>query len=99
LAHWSKSGNIRSPEDFARPEVKRVAIANPVHVAYGRLAKRALERAGVWPAVEPKLILAETVWQTVQFSGNVDAACFAGSSICSALSSGASFAVRGLAVR
>lgn len=76
LALWSKSGKIRTLEDLARPEVKRVAMANPVHAPYGRLAKEALVRAGLWGVVEPKLVLAETVRQTMQFAGtgNVDAA-------------------------
>lgn len=76
LALWSKSGKIRTLEDLARPEVKRVAMANPAHAPYGRLAKEALVRAGLWGAVEPKLVLAETVRQTMQFAGtgNVDAA-------------------------
>lgn len=76
LALWSKSGAIKQLADLAKPEVKRVAMANPVHAPYGRLAKEALEKAGLWAAVEPKLILAETVRQTMQFAatGNVDAA-------------------------
>lgn len=76
LALWSKSGKILGLEDLARPEVKRVAMANPVHAPYGRLAKEALVRAGLWEKVEPKLVLAETVRQTMQFAGtgNVDAA-------------------------
>lgn len=76
LALWSKSGKIQKLEDLARPEVKRVAMANPAHAPYGRLAKEALVRAGLWGAVEPKLVLAETVRQTMQFAGtgNVDAA-------------------------
>ena len=76
LALWSKSGSIRKLQDLANPEVKRVAMANPAHAPYGRLAKEALGRAGLWAIVEPKLILAETVRQTMQFAGtgNVDAA-------------------------
>lgn len=76
LALWSKSGTIQRLEDLARPEVRRIAMANPQHAPYGRLAKEALERAGLWATVQPKLVLAETVRQTMQFagSGNVDAA-------------------------
>lgn len=76
LALWSKTGLARRLEDLAKPEVKRVAMANPAHAPYGRLAKAALERAGLWKLVEPKVILAETVRQTMQFAGtgNVDAA-------------------------
>lgn len=75
LALWSKSAKIKQLEDLAKPEVKRVAIANPAHAPFGRLAKEALERAGLWTAVEPKLILAASVRQTMQFAGtgNADA--------------------------
>lgn len=76
LALWSKSGTVRRLEDLAKPDVQRIAIANPQHAPYGRLAKEALERAGLWTALQPKLVLAETVRQTMQFAGtgNVDAA-------------------------
>ena len=76
LALWSKSGTVRRLEDLARPEVKRIAIANPGVAPYGRLAKEALERAGLWIAVQPKLVYAESARQTMQFAatGNVDAA-------------------------
>lgn len=60
-------------EDLARPEVERVAIANPEHAPYGAAAREALKAAGVWDAVEPKLVLGENVRQTLQYaeSGNV----------------------------
>lgn len=49
------------------PKVLRVAIANPDVAPYGRAAKAALERAGVWEAVKPKLVFGENVAQTAQF--------------------------------
>jgi molybdate transport system substrate-binding protein len=75
LALWSKSGAVRQLTDLANPKIKRIAMANPAFAPYGRLAKEALEKAGLWSAVEPKIILAETVRQTMQFAetGNVDA--------------------------
>ena len=65
--------------DLARPDVKRVAIANPEHAPYGLAAKEALTRASVWDAVSPKLVYGENISQTLQFaeSGNVDAAIVA----------------------
>jgi molybdate transport system substrate-binding protein len=76
LALWAKGGGVRTLADLARPEVKRVAMANPAFAPYGRLARGALEKAGLWATVEPKLVLAESVRQTMQFAGtgNVDAA-------------------------
>ena len=76
LALWSKSGTVRQLADLANPKIKRIAMANPAFAPYGRLAREALEKAGLWSTVEPKIILAETVRQTMQFAGtgNVDAA-------------------------
>jgi len=54
--------------------VRKVAIANPAHAPYGRAAKSALERAGVWNAARDKLVIGENIAQTAQFvqTGNVD---------------------------
>lgn len=70
---------IESVTDLTRPDVKHVAIANPEHAPYGKAAKEALGRAGVWDAVSPKLVYGENISQTLQFaeSGNVDAAIVA----------------------
>lgn len=60
--------------DLTSPAVKRVAIANPEHAPYGQAAKEALLSAGVWEAVQPKLVLGENVRQTLQFIQTGDAA-------------------------
>jgi molybdate transport system substrate-binding protein len=54
----------------------RVAIANPQHAPYGRAARQALQAAGAWDRLEPRLVIAENVRQTLQFvgTGDVDAA-------------------------
>lgn len=61
--------------DLARSDVGRVAIANPDHAPYGRAARDAMMRVGVWPTVQPQLVLGENVSQTFQFvrTGNADA--------------------------
>ena len=66
---------IENLHDLARAEVKRIAIANPTHAPYGLAAKQALEAAGIWAAIEPKLVYGENVQQAVQFirSGSADA--------------------------
>lgn len=66
-------------EDLARPEFKKIAIANPEHAPYGLAAREALQTAGVWDAVAPKLVYGENVSQTLQYaeSGNVDVAIVA----------------------
>jgi molybdate transport system substrate-binding protein len=52
-----------------------VAIANPEHAPYGRAARQALEAAGAWDAVSPRLVLGENIMHAYQFvrTGNADA--------------------------
>lgn len=73
----AKSAGVRLTElkDLLRPEVRRVAIANPEHAPYGQAAKEALEASGLWEQVRPKLVYGETVRHTLQFlqSGAVEA--------------------------
>lgn len=54
--------------------VRHVALANPDHAPYGRAGRSALQAAGVWEAVQPKIVLGENIAQTLQFvqSGNAD---------------------------
>ena len=79
---WTRADStlsISTIEDLAQPAVQKVAIANPEHAPYGVAAKEALQAAGVWDAVSPKLVFGENVAQTLQFAdtGNVDAAIVA----------------------
>ncbi len=80
LAVNHRSG-IKSPElpDLLDPSVRRIAVANPAHAPYGLAAKQALEHAGLWDQLQPKLVLAESVEQTAQFlrTGNAEAAIIA----------------------
>ena len=70
---------IQRIEDLKDARFKRIAIANPEHAPYGRAAKEALIRAGIWDAVEPRIVYGDTVQQTLQLSrsGNVEAALVA----------------------
>lgn len=52
---------------LADPAVSRIAIANPAFAPYGRAAKAALVHAGIWGAIQPKLVLGENLAQTAQF--------------------------------
>lgn len=65
--------------DLADPRVTKVAIANPDHAPYGKAARQAIERAGVWDRVQGKIVYGENVQQTLQFaqSGNADVAIVA----------------------
>ena len=60
--------------DLVRPEIRRIAIANPRHAPYGMRAVEALKAAQVWKAVESRLVHGENIAQTAQFvqTGNAD---------------------------
>ncbi|WP_200907155.1 molybdate ABC transporter substrate-binding protein [Ardenticatena maritima] len=70
---------IERLEDLTDPRIRRIAIANPDHAPYGMAAREALQRAGVWETVQPKLVLGENVRQAFQYAatGNVDVAIIA----------------------
>ncbi|MCL5962131.1 MAG: molybdate ABC transporter substrate-binding protein [Chloroflexi bacterium] len=70
---------LRSLEDLTRPEVKRIAIANPAHAPYGAAAKKALEETGLWDQVSSRLVIGENISQAMQFvkTGNADAGLIA----------------------
>jgi molybdate transport system substrate-binding protein len=64
----------RGLQAVAGPAVQHVSIANPEHAPYGRAAVAALRTAGLYDAVQPKLIYGENVAQALQFvqSGSAD---------------------------
>jgi molybdate transport system substrate-binding protein len=71
---WRKGlAPIERLEDVARDDIRRLAIANPSHAPYGRAAKEALERAGVYGAVERRLVYGENVRQTTDYVEKGDA--------------------------
>lgn len=79
LTLWTRSDStltVNTVEDLLKPEVQRVAIANPEHAPYGMAARQALQTAGAWREVQPKLVLGENVRQALQFAetGDVDVA-------------------------
>jgi molybdate transport system substrate-binding protein len=82
VAWWRKDGGIAAPKtlaDLADKRFVKIAIANPEHAPYGRAAQQALEKAGVWSQVKPRLVYGENVQQTLQFaqSGNAEVALVA----------------------
>ena len=57
------------------PQVRHVAVANPKYAPYGRAAVAALRSARLYDALQPKLVMGESLAQTAQLveSGNADA--------------------------
>jgi molybdate transport system substrate-binding protein len=78
---WTKQGGavVRTLADLRSPDIKRIAIANPDHAPYGKAAREALTRAGLWRALEGKIVQAENVRQALQFAqtGNAEVAIVA----------------------
>ena len=64
-----------SLKELPTAAIRKFAIANPDHAPYGKRAQEALEHAGVWMAMAPKLVRGENIAQTAQFidSGGADA--------------------------
>jgi molybdate transport system substrate-binding protein len=50
--------------------IRRFAIANPDHAPYGRAARAVLQHAGLWSAVEPRLVFGENAAQAMQFAAS-----------------------------
>ena len=70
--------------------VTRFAIANPSVAPYGSAAEAVLKKRGLWEAIQPRLVLGETVAQTAQFAttGNAVGGIIAYSLVLSAALSG-----------
>lgn len=66
---------LRSPADLTRTEVRRIALGNPASVPAGRYARAALTGAGLWDAVAPKAVFAQSVRQALDYvaRGEVEA--------------------------
>lgn len=71
IALWPQ----KSLDELRRPAIRHIAIPNPKHAPYGVAARQALEKAGLWQTLEPKIVYGENVRQALQYaeSGNADA--------------------------
>lgn len=76
---WSSKAPAPKLADLGAAGVAKIAIANPDHAPYGKAAKQAITKVGMWSAAQPKMVYGENVQQALQFaqSGNVDAAIVA----------------------
>jgi molybdate transport system substrate-binding protein len=65
----------RALADLAQPAWQRIAIGQPASVPAGRYARQALEAAGHWSTLEPKLVYAQNVRQALDYvaRGEADA--------------------------
>lgn len=49
------------------PKVRKIAMANPEHAPYGRIAEETLKKSKLYDKVKGKLVLGENIQQTAQF--------------------------------
>ena len=52
---------------WQEPKIRKIAIANPKHAPYGRVAVAAMEYFKVYDQVKDKLVLGENISQAAQF--------------------------------
>lgn len=71
----AKTSPVRCTSDLADVgralrdgRLMRFAIADPKHAPYGVAAKQALTKAGLWPRVEPRLVLGQNAAQATTFA-------------------------------
>lgn len=78
LVIWSKDPQRlpKSIDDLKDPKYAKIAIANPETAPYGMAAKQAIVKAGLWDAVQPRVVYGENIQQTFMFarSQNADVA-------------------------
>jgi molybdate transport system substrate-binding protein len=65
--------SITSIDELVEPSVQRIAIANPELAPYGMAARQALQTAGIWQQVEPKIVQGANVRQALQYVQTGDA--------------------------
>jgi molybdate transport system substrate-binding protein len=56
------------PGDAIIESARHVAIANPAHAPYGAATKQALDRQGLWPKIEKRIVYGENVRQALQYA-------------------------------
>ena len=68
---WTMELDINVDAGFSilrSSKVVKIALANPEHAPYGRAAKAAMEKAGLWKEVEPKVVYGENIVQAKQYA-------------------------------
>jgi molybdate transport system substrate-binding protein len=72
---WTPNG-VDAPKtlaDLADARFAKITIANPETAPYGKAAKQALERAGVWDRIADRVVLSENVQATMLYARNGNA--------------------------
>jgi molybdate transport system substrate-binding protein len=75
LVMWSCETNLsKGISSVLLPEVKKIAIANPVTAPYGKAAVDLLKKQGLYDRIATKIVWGENISQAAQFafSGNAE---------------------------
>lgn len=75
LIRPASAAGVQAVADLRQPAARRIAVGNPASVPAGRYTREALQAEHLWQALEPKLILADSVRQVLDYvaRGEVDA--------------------------
>ncbi|WP_216827548.1 molybdate ABC transporter substrate-binding protein [Alkalihalobacterium elongatum] len=70
---------VETLHDLLKPEIKKIAIANPEHAPYGLAAKQSLEKAGIWEELQGKMVYGRNISDTLAYieTGNAEAGIIA----------------------
>ena len=70
LVLWTKSKNLKNKNLFnllTDSNLNKISLPNPTTAPYGFQAKLALEKAGLWKKISPKVVLGESIAQATQY--------------------------------
>jgi molybdate transport system substrate-binding protein len=67
---WTPNGVVAPTKlsELSDPRFERISIANPDHAPYGKAAKQALVRAGLWDQLENRIVVGDSVQSTMQYA-------------------------------
>ncbi len=76
LALWIPPGSqahVSNLDDLKSAAVRVIALANPKLAPYGAAAVETLQHAGIWDAVQPKIVYAENISMAKQYGTSKNA--------------------------
>lgn len=79
LTLWRRADapfQITDIAQLTQSAIKRIAIADPAHAPYGVAARQAMQTAGIWDILQPKLVFGDNALAALQYAvrGDVDVA-------------------------
>lgn len=67
IAPGDSTAALTGVADLTGPGVRRIAVGKPASVPVGRYTRQALEAAGLWARVEPRIVYADSVRQALDY--------------------------------